>query len=39
MDFTLTLEREMVAKMVRDFAERQVAPVLPKSNHCQLSPH
>jgi hypothetical protein len=39
MDFALTLEHEMVAKMVRDFAEKQVAPVLPKSNHCQLSLH
>ncbi|MFN2269725.1 MAG: acyl-CoA dehydrogenase family protein, partial [Anaerolineae bacterium] len=28
MDFNLTEEHEMVARMVRDFAEKEVAPVI-----------
>jgi len=28
MDLSLTQEHEMVAKMVRDFAEKKVAPVI-----------
>jgi len=35
MDFTLTSEHEMVAKMVRDFAEKEVAPVIKEHDREQ----
>ena len=35
MDFTLTLEHDMVAKMVRDFAEKEVAPVIKEHDREQ----
>ena len=35
MDFTLTLEHEMVAKMVRDFSEKEVAPVIKEHDREQ----
>ena len=35
MDFTLTQEHEMVAKMVRDFAEKEVAPVIKEHDREQ----
>jgi alkylation response protein AidB-like acyl-CoA dehydrogenase len=35
MDFTLTLEHEMVAKMVRDLAEKEVAPVIKEHDREQ----
>ena len=35
MDFMLTLEHEMVAKMVRDFAEKEVAPVIKEHDREQ----
>ena len=35
MDFTLTLEHEMVAKMVRDFAEKEVAPAIKEHDREQ----
>jgi len=35
MDFTLSEEHQMVQKMVRDFAEREIAPVIKENDRAQ----
>lgn len=40
MDFSLTAEHEMVQKMVRDFAQREVAPTIKEWDRKQdMAPH
>ena len=40
MDFGLTPEHEMVRKMVREFAEREVAPIIQEWDRKQeMAPH
>jgi hypothetical protein len=38
MDFTLSGEHLMVQKMVRDFCEREVAPVIKDADRAQTMP-
>src|SRR4029078_10676320 len=38
MDFTLTGEHRMVQKMVRDFCEREVAPIIKDADRAQTMP-
>ena len=35
MDFKLTTEHEMVQKMVRDFAQKEVAPTIKEQDRIQ----
>lgn len=40
MDFSLTSEHEMVQKMVRDFARKEVAPIIKDADREQeMAPH
>ena len=40
MDFNLTTEHEMVQKMVRDFAQKEVAPTIKEQDRIQeMAPH
>jgi hypothetical protein len=40
MNFSLTPEHEMTRQMVREFAEREVAPVIKEYGHAQkINPH